>query len=228
VTTLLPTRFTWTVDAEFEALIGLVETDPPGSGDCWDMTGYLDPFAIGPCGAPLSITTEVLPTGTYWFYLAHANFFCAPCGQWNDYVATLTCETPGNPGNTCQDPVVVDETEIPYIDVNTTCGRGNDYQDTCLGYYDGGEDIIYAVTFTFPQVVHVILDPQGTAWTGLAISDTCPPGETCLAMDTSSSTAPLEVTLEAWEPGTYFIMVDTWPAPDCIPQYELTICEWLP
>jgi len=63
------TEFTLTVQAEFPVLIALVETDPPGSGDCWDMTGYLDPYAnVGACEI-VTIVSDCLPAGTYWFWV---------------------------------------------------------------------------------------------------------------------------------------------------------------
>jgi hypothetical protein len=48
-------------------------------------------------------------------------------------------------GDDCTDPIVINlPGDMPYSDLSqTTCGRMNDYDATCLGYYDGGEDIIY-------------------------------------------------------------------------------------
>ena len=49
-------------------------------------------------------------------------------------------------GDDCTDPIVVSiPADLTYSDIgNYTCGRGNNYDaSTCLGLYDGGEDIIY-------------------------------------------------------------------------------------
>ncbi|GAF84220.1 unnamed protein product, partial [marine sediment metagenome] len=82
------TKFTWTVEADFYVLIGLVEMIPPGAGDCSSITGFLDPYTTGgPC-EEISITTDCLPPGTYWFFVA-PDF--GPIFDCNDYVATLTC-----------------------------------------------------------------------------------------------------------------------------------------
>jgi hypothetical protein len=94
VVTTEPTILTWTVEAEFPVVIGLVETASPGSGDCNDMTGSLEPYGFGePCEV-VNVTTSVLPAGTYWFHVSNQDFYDYPCGVDSDYVATLTCTPP--------------------------------------------------------------------------------------------------------------------------------------
>jgi hypothetical protein len=87
-----PTIFTWSATPEFAAIIGLVETDPPGAGDCADHTGYLNPFALGGAGETVSVTTDCLPPGTYWFFVAPDFSEVVTCPA--PYEATLTCEHP--------------------------------------------------------------------------------------------------------------------------------------
>jgi hypothetical protein len=93
-----PTVFTWTVTAQFRAIIGLAETIPPGSGDCADHTGSINPFARGAVGEVLSVTTDCLPPGTYWFYVVSWGPDIVPCPT--PYVATLTCEAPCSASST--------------------------------------------------------------------------------------------------------------------------------
>ncbi|MHC4786600.1 MAG: NHL repeat-containing protein, partial [Planctomycetota bacterium] len=87
-----PTVFTWTVTPQFRSLIGLAETIPPGSGDCADYTGSIRPYARGGVGEMVSVTTDCLPPGTYWFYVASQGGDIVPCPT--SYVATLTCDGP--------------------------------------------------------------------------------------------------------------------------------------
>ncbi|MFH1747206.1 MAG: hypothetical protein ABIG44_09210 [Planctomycetota bacterium] len=131
-------------------------------------------------------------------------------------------------GENCQAPIIVDLPVFPcYFDWNYTCGRINHYDDTCLGNYDDGEEIIYQLNVDNPMAVDIRLEPLGTSWTGMAIDDTCPPDGDCLATSTNSSADPHAMSV--WlEEGTYFLMIDTWPSPDCIPFYYLTITEILP
>jgi len=130
-------------------------------------------------------------------------------------------------GDDCTAPILVDQGELPYLDsAQTNCGRGNNYSDTCLGTYDDGEDIIYQLTITSEMYVDITMSPD-VSWTGLAIFDDCPDVGVCLDYDSGSSgdRSIIGVNLV---PGTYFIMVDTWPTPDCITAFDLTIEEGTP
>jgi hypothetical protein len=131
------------------------------------------------------------------------------------------------PGDSCESPIeVAFGTSWPaYTDTNTTCGRGNDYQDTCLGYYDGGEDIVYELTVLSSIDLAITLDPMGTTWTGLVIDDACPPGIDCIAYATEDGAGSPTIYSVHLDAGTYYVMVDTWPLPDCIPEFTLTIEE---
>jgi hypothetical protein len=82
---------TWTVQAEFDVVIGLVETVPPGSDDCANSTGYLNPYAVaGPC-TEISVTVPVTAGGTYWFFVAPQFSDVFTCDSpFIDYIATLT------------------------------------------------------------------------------------------------------------------------------------------
>jgi len=135
--------------------------------------------------------------------------------------------TTSTPGNDCTDPIVVTlPADLDYLDAGqTTCGRGNNYDATCLGYYDSGEDIIYEITVTSDVVVNIDLEPNGTTYTGILIDYACPGGSTCIDYSTNSGSSAHGLTGVALQAavGTYYIMVDTWAAPDCIPDFDLTI-----
>jgi len=125
-------------------------------------------------------------------------------------------------GDNCANPIIIGS--LPYANTNTTTGRGNTYFNTCLNDFDGGEDIIYELTLVAQTNVVVSLNPNGTAHTGIALSDGCPLDATCLAIsaDISGSGAAhgFTVTLDA---GVYYIMVDTWPNPTSIPSFDLSV-----
>ncbi len=134
-------------------------------------------------------------------------------------------EPPG--GDNCGAPLAVSLGlgDLPWSNSNTTCLRVNDYQETCLGSYDNGEDIIYELTVLEAMEVDITLDPLGTQWTGVAIDDVCPPDGTCLGSSTSDSGSPHKISGMYLEPGVYYIIIDTWPPPDCIADFVLTISE---
>ncbi len=173
------------------------------------------------CSTQSQIVFNVVKDNTY---LIEVGGYSAGAG---DGVLTVSCAEvgPGNPGDNCSDPLKVDIPSLPYTDIGqTTCGRVNDYSATCMGYYDGGEDIIYEVTVSSAVDVDITLDPKGSTWTGVAIMDACPSGTAnCIDQSTSSSGSPHGMTCVHLEPGTYYIMVDTWPSPTCITEFDLTI-----
>ncbi|MBU0509274.1 hypothetical protein KKH27_10605 [bacterium] len=110
----------------------------------------------------------------------------------------------------------------------TTCGMVDNYFNTCLGSYDGGEDQVYRWEVTTAGEYTIRLNPGTTTYTGIAIDDECPPAATCIAYHTQSTATPHGITCLALNPGVYYIMVDTYPSPYCIPDYSLTIEVCLP
>jgi hypothetical protein len=107
----------------------------------------------------------------------------------------------------------------------TNCGNGNTYMNTCLGYYDGGEDVVYAWTVVTPGDYTITMNPYTTTYPGLLISDHCPPDSNCIAFASNSGAVPLTIACRTFAAGTYYIMVDTWPSPNCIPTFDLTIAS---
>lgn len=136
---------------------------------------------------------------------------------------------PAPPGSVCGNAIPLGYSGGTTSVINqTNCGLGNFYDNTCLGYYDGGEDIIYELTVTGDWTVNITMDPKGTTYTGFLIADDCPDVGTCLDFSTNSGGTAHSIEGLALTAGTYYIMVDTWPSPDCIPDFDLTIEEWVP
>lgn len=130
-------------------------------------------------------------------------------------------------GGSCWDAfVVVLPAALPYVDAHQyTCGRLNDYTGTCLGYYDGGEDIIYRLSTTEPVCVDVTVtggDPNNI-WFGVAVGADCPPEFSCLATGTSGAGRLAQIRALTLPAGTYYLIIDTWPAPYCLYDFTLVI-----
>ena len=126
-----PMMFTWAVEAEFDTLgvvCGLVATAPPGNPDCYTASS-LDPYAIGGECEPISVTTNCMPAGTYWFFVSTLDFYGLPCGDDNAYVATLSavaCDVWGaccyDDGHDCLDTSELECDALGGIwHVNETC-----------------------------------------------------------------------------------------------------------
>jgi len=166
------------------------------------------PCGMGACCAPTGECTQT----------TYAN--CS--GVWNPGI-TCSPNPCAAPGGNCSNPVVVNlpPATWPYTNNNTTCGMGDDYFNTCLGYYDEGEDIIYQLNVSSAVTVILTLT-SNSSWVGMCIDNSCPPDMSCINYCTTSGSA-CTINNVALAVGTYYIMIDTWPAPDCIPNFTLTI-----
>ncbi|UCE59358.1 MAG: hypothetical protein JSU63_18190 [Phycisphaerales bacterium] len=155
---------------------------------------------------------------------------CATAG--GTYSGDGTTCTPNDcpqpvPGDTCALPIAVTlPAELPYSDIGqTTVGRGDDYDDTCLGSYDGGDDILYELDVTAGVAVEITLDPKTTTWTGISLDELCPADSDCIDTSTTSSASPHGLDCVFLDPGMYYIMISTYPSPQTIPDFDLTITE---
>ncbi|MFA7468915.1 MAG: carboxypeptidase-like regulatory domain-containing protein, partial [Desulfotomaculaceae bacterium] len=66
------------------------------------------------------------------------------------------------------------------------------------------------------------LDPQATTYTGIGLMDDCPQTGTCVGLSTNSAAAP-HTLVKNIPAGTYYIMIDTWAAPNNIPAFTLNV-----
>lgn len=123
-------------------------------------------------------------------------------------------------GDDCSAPIVVDLSVLPYSTTDATCGRGNNLDTGCLGSYDGGEDVFYQLDVAADGYFTFALTSSDT-WTGLGIATECTFTD-CVDMITGSSADKLleDVFLAA---GSYYLMLDTYPSPNCIASYTLDI-----
>ncbi len=124
-------------------------------------------------------------------------------------------------GSNCSNAIVVGNFPYEALD-QTNCGYGNFYSETCLGLYDDGEDILYQFTLTSTKDVVITVNPNGTQWAGILLASDCPPVN-CVDFKTNGSATTPMVISKRLEAGTYYVMVDTWPTPNCIPSFDLTI-----
>jgi len=91
---------TWTVAAEFDFLAGYIEWQPgfEGSGDCANITGFVNPFLFSAADCNGQSVTVTVGQGVHWFFVApqfSAIINCGP-GNRNNYSATLSSD--GCPG----------------------------------------------------------------------------------------------------------------------------------
>ncbi len=227
--------YTFTLDNTYASWDVTIETYRVAPGECpvdIDINDtYLELWG-SPCDSMIafdddgsldgwfSLINATLPPGTYAINSDATHWG----GQTGSYHLSLDCiETPApTPGDDCTDPIIVGS--LPYSDLNqTNCGRGDFQNAGCLGYYDGGEDIFYQFTLASDTCVEVTVDFKTTSWSGFLVDDSCPDDGTCIFSIGNSATGVKTSGALQLTAGTYYIMVDTWPSPNCVPDFDLFI-----
>ena len=110
---------------------------------------------------------------------------------------------------------------------STTCGAVNNLTSANVvnfcgaSYYFDGEDMLYSFIAPISGTTTLALTSSGS-YTSLNVFDDCPTsGGSCIG-SSQSSTGPKNVTLCVTAGVTYYVIVDSWPAPTCNP-FTLTI-----
>lgn len=125
---------------------------------------------------------------------------------------------------------------LPYASgAGTTCGAVNDLttsNTTVCGssLYLGGEDRVWIFTPLTSGTVTINLTSSGT-YTGLMLYDGCPllgvctPSGTavCCVGNATGSSGDKTISFCAKANHTYYLILDSWPAPNCNPYSNLTI-----
>ncbi len=137
-------------------------------------------------------------------------------------IQAQTC--PGSLGTT------VNIASLPYTGTGlTTCGAGNELTSsnvtTCgSSSYFGGEDLVFIFTPTSSGSITISLT-SSSSWIGMMLYNGCPfigQGGACVDnIQNSGGSKTLTVTVTSGV--TYYLVVDTWPSPTCIPSFDLTI-----
>ncbi|MBU8933638.1 MAG: dockerin type I repeat-containing protein [candidate division Zixibacteria bacterium] len=192
------------------------------SNGCPDDGGTCIGSSTNSGSDPHTINSLSLVAGTY--YIIVDTWPSPDCIPDLDIIIEPMGEVPE--GANCANPIKVDLPGGKWSDIGqTTCGMLDDYDATCLGSYDGGEDIIYEITVISAVTVNFLLDPLGTTYTGMALSTDCPGADPCLYESTEGGSSPHGFNCVSLDPGVYYLMVDTWPSPDCIPEFDLFITD---
>ena len=109
----------------------------------------------------------------------------------------------------------------------TNCGSGNDYDSgnaTICGslLYMDGEDQLYAFTPTTSGLITIDLT-SGSSFVGMFLYDDCPGAGGNCAGQAFSAGGNQTIQAPVVAGTTYYLMVDSWPLPNCHPSYDLSI-----
>ncbi|MBP6641097.1 MAG: T9SS type A sorting domain-containing protein [Bacteroidia bacterium] len=167
--------------------------------------------ATSGAGNPSLSNVQLVAAGTYYFLVS--TLPPPNCTPFN--ISISRCPT----GTTCSYSRVIPS--LPYSQTAlTTCGFGNDYNSThaCTDAYMNGEDFIFSYTITSPKCIDIFTTGT-TSWAGLFVMNGCPStvGTACIAKNVSIFGNPTLTGVQLTTPGTYYIMVDTKPLPNCTP-----------
>ncbi len=146
------------------------------------------------------------------------------------WTATVSCvAVPPGPvvGSTCGNAPAI---TMPYTAVGqTTLCYGNDYNNlstgSCGTLYESGEDHVYSLTVGAGTCIGISLTNASTTSIGYQVYSGCPGsvGTTCIGNNGGANPLSGTVTLPA--AGTYYIIVDTWSAPNSV-NYDISVTNF--
>ena len=117
---------------------------------------------------------------------------------------------------------------LPFDFDGTNCGSGNDVNSTTLGYteyYAGGEDAVFDFVGT-GTAVDITLTASET-YTGFLVFEGNPNEGGAMVFDGGTSGAGASGTVETTDGTTYYVVVDSWPSPNCWCLYSFYGCVLL-
>lgn len=194
---------------------------------------YAGGYSDDVCGTGSEVVWVAPSTGTFRVLVNQYN--CTTGGGCSSLAYRLN--PPPGAGATCASAVVIPA--LPFSQTGrTTCGNGNNYtsSDACGSLYMDGDDFLYRYTSSGNELITITLSNTGT-WTGVFVMDGCPNLATtnCIspgaggtgcsgggsASNESSSGNPFG-TFFLPSAGTYYILISTWPSPQCTP-FDISI-----
>ncbi|MFY7708834.1 MAG: CUB domain-containing protein [Flavobacteriales bacterium] len=178
--------------------------------------GYNDDNGPLCLGAAASLNFVCPADGNYSIQLNRFN--CATANNLNGTITvTLVTCAPPPPCSNCTTATPI--TSLPFNGSYTTCGACNSVisGNGCTSNYLGGEDYLFSYTPTVTGAVDIVLSNTLT-FTGVFITQGCPlSGGTCVNSATNGGGNPSIINQTLTAGVTYYIIVDTWPPPNCTP-----------
>lgn len=150
-------------------------------------------------------------------------FGTSSSGEVEDYL--IIVESIPIQGDDCDNPIPISfPADLPFHDELTTCTLDPEYANTCLVSYDSGEDIIYEISLSDDRCLSFTLTGDINL-IGMALDTDCPPNMSCEALCTSSTSYTCSIPAISLTAGTYYLMIDNFAAPSCIPHFTLDIID---
>ncbi|MFH1319616.1 MAG: gliding motility-associated C-terminal domain-containing protein [Bacteroidota bacterium] len=176
------------------------------------------------CGVQSTVTFTASVDGVYnvvldeFNCLAGTNFICMTIS------VTQNTACSGGGCSDCSNPTPIGS--IPFSQSGlSTCGACNNFDefDACASVYLNGDDYVFTYTPSVNEVIIIdITSPD--SYTGVFVMDGCPStvGTNCVGASVSSAGDETLVTSTLIAGTTYYIVVSSWPAPQCV-SFDISI-----
>lgn len=164
-----------------------------------------------------NISNITLPTtATYYIIVDGYDGAFPDCTPFD--IQVETCVAVGQ-GQNCATAFPIPS--LPYSQNGfTTCGRGDTYGSgsVCGSPYMDGEDFLFRYVSPGNECIEIKVE-NSFSYTGVFVYNGCPNliGTSCIAQRGSPNGDPQIRNVNLVAPGTYYIMVSTWPTPNCTP-----------
>lgn len=188
--------------------------------------GFADDDGPSCAGTSASINFTCPANGTYNIQLNRFN--CSTTNQLNGTI-TVTLLSCGPPllCSDCTSATPINA--LPFSGAYTTCGACNSVAtgQGCTSPYLGGEDYLFSFTPTVTAPYSIALSGTLT-WTGVFVTQGCPTaGGTCVSSNVNAAGNPAINSVALTAGVTYYIIVDTYPAPNCTP-FTINVNQLIP
>jgi hypothetical protein len=163
-------------------------------------------------GNPSVNNVSLIAGNTYYIVIS-----TWPLPQCTPFNINISVCAPQPPGANCANPAVIPS--VPFTqNGQTTCGFGSNFSSSsaCGSLYMNGDDFVYTYTPPVNQCISVSLTGTST-WTGVFVTQGCPTVGTCVAQNTNSAGNPSIPSVNLVGGVTYYIVISTWPSPQCTP-----------
>jgi hypothetical protein len=196
----------------------------PSANSCSGAAGVCVAYAQSSTGSK-GLCANVTSGITY--YLIVDSWATPTC---NPFDISVSAPTALLPGATCANAVPI--ASLPYNVTNqsTSC-LGNDYSNASAGscgtLYESGEDKVYVYTAIAAECLSITLSGASSNSIGFQVYNGCPDaGATnCVGSAGGANSGTLTGSIILPSAGTYYIVVDSWAAPDNV-QYSMNITSF--
>ncbi|MBK7096149.1 MAG: hypothetical protein IPH57_14325 [Saprospiraceae bacterium] len=218
-------------------------TNPSGTGDVTvagtAYSGSGEQIIYDGTGTSVSVTGLI--ANTTYYVRVYEYLRCTGTPNTNYYQTSTATNNPGSfttlASPTCPGGLGTGTVNIPSLPYSATaltnCGNGNNITSTNVAsvcgssnYYTGEDKTFIFTPSSSGDYVFTLTSI--TTYTAMMLYNGCPFSASCVGNVQSSGSGTKTMTLSLTSGTTYYLVVDTWTAPTCIPSFDLSIAAATP